>query len=262
MANKNTKPVGIEFEKNDLAQKFVPKYQEWYNRTFQEPSSYQNISKTLFQRRVTENLDIPFLEVCSSFHKRTQPEKRLILFVNCNPSGRDVEYYAAKNANHSDFCYYNQEDSLYKEASRFIKDLCMEADVDFAMADVFPIVKSTQKDLEVIWKNELKKSKTSDSNPFLELTNVFKKVVCDIQPDVIVAPNAFVTSLFGKGHLSDNKPQPVAVTDKLYYELVYEQLPKPIAAFCSGMLASRHAMDIHSRMRLIRDVREYLISLP
>lgn len=264
MANKKAKPVvGIEYDNNDLAKVlFVPLYKGWFS-TFQNTSSYQSISGTLFQREVMSNQTIPYLELCSSFHERIDSENKLILFVSCNPSGRDEDYYAANNSSRDFFCYYNRADSIYNQVDDFIRVLGLTG-VEFAMADVFPIVKSKQKDLEVIWENELKKSRAPVSNPFLELTNMFKEVVCEIRPTVIVAINAFVSGLFKDGFLSDNTPKPPKLINDSYYDLSYYQNNQffNTVAFCGGMLTGQHAMDIHSRMRLMRDVRDYLNSHP
>lgn len=248
--SKVNQPVGIiSINNNPLALDYKKKYEDWF-RGFQRLPCYNNVKGKLFQREFLIKQSIPYLELCSSFHDRTQTEHQLILFVSCNPSGRDEDYYAANNSSQDVFCYYNRADSIYNQVDDFIRVLGMTG-VEFAMADVFPIVRSAQDDLKDAWK----KYKVD----LLPLTKLFKAVVCEIQPTVIVAINAFVSGLFKDGFLSDNSSQPLTLVNDSYYDLSYNTSFSTVA-FCGGMLTGQHAMDIHSRMRLIRDVRDYLIS--
>ena len=254
MANKKAnqpQTVGIPIDNNPLARNYKREYKKWLS-DFRKTPYFPVIEDTLFQRKVRKNAFIPYLELCSSFHKRTQPDHKLILFVSCNPSGREEAYYGQRNLTQDDFCYYDQADSIYNQIEDFVSVLGLTG-VDFAMADVFPIVRSDQDVLKKAWKNK--------KVDLLPLTSLFKNVVCEIQPTVIVSINAFVTSLFGEGKLSNNTPTPVSIKGDLYYKLSYDKGFETVA-FCGGMLTGKHAMDKHSKLRLIHDVHEYLISHP
>ena len=248
--------VGIPLSANTLAKNYINEFDSWWR---QYGSSIPHAILQRYSSGVTNN-QIPCLEISSSF-KDISSEQIRVLFVNCNPSGSDESYYMAhsqsvginKVAGFNDFFYYDNQDSHYDACMRFVNELFKGDKHDFAMIDVFPLVKKDQSTIKQKW---LIKNKSQDLiNAFDRLRSLFKQIVFDIKPTVIIVSNAFASSLFEQGYLTDSIPTP-STTGAYYLNVEFNGYET--VAFCGGMLTGQHTMDRFSRERLIRDVRDYL----
>ena len=93
---------------------------------------------------------IPCIEISPLYREA----KDGILFVNCNPSGTDYEYYRDHNTSHADCFYYGEHrlnNSYFNAAEAFATAVGINND-NFAMIDVFPIVIQNQAVLKEAYK--------------------------------------------------------------------------------------------------------------
>ena len=166
-----------------------------------------------------------------------------MLFVNCNPSGTDYDYYDTNNDKGNNFFYYDKTDNTYfKSTDEFYRALGLTDD-NYAMIDLFPIVTKEQ----AVLKNAYEKNRKL----FAPLIDIFVEAVEELQPRVIVVTNAFVRDVLAEKKTMF-KENPIEVC----YEMTTKKLKT--VAFCGGMIAGSHQMDVESKKRLIRDVRTYL----
>ena len=114
-----------------------------------------------------------------------------LLFVSCNPSGADIEYYKKKNVNKEKVIWYNPEDG--KDTSGFLETLGKFAkncgyEKKYSKLDVFCIVKKSQKEVREHYKEY--------KDIYEKMFDIFVSTVKKLEPKVIVVANAFVRDLF------------------------------------------------------------------
>lgn len=259
----------LPLDQNPLAKDTFERYKVWWS-THKSLFIDQKIGKDntpLIQRLFAKNsskwqnsdcpLDaIPYIEISPLYRKA----KDGILFVNCNPSGTDYEYYREHNTNHADCFYYGEQkpnNSYFNSAGTFATAVGIKND-NYAMIDIFPIVIQNQAVLKEAYKN----AQGEQRKAFNELLDYFLDNISQIQPSVIVATNAFVKDLFTS---DDQKAHPFSLRnlsrlddfekkdDLVYYRIVIKGIETNL--FCGGMIAGGHQMDTESKSRLIRDVK-------
>ena len=216
---------------------------------------------------------IPYIEI-TSLYRPLDPSIPGILFVNCNPSGTDYQYYNdyyMKNGKtRSGFVLYNKVDNTYFNAAKeFAKKAGVslnESNLDgnYAMIDVFPIVIQNQ----AVLKKAYNEAEGRQKEAFERLLEVFIYNVVQIKPKVIVATNAFVKDLL----TSETHPRSLVNLgllnatyegdDLVRYKISIKQSDFEATLFCGGMIAGGHQMDTESRARLYRDVRHFFSGDP
>lgn len=225
---------------------FAREYLERYKKCWETWSSEIN-QNTLFQRCFRNQQSIPLFEI-SNFFRKPSEERIEVLFVNCNPSGTDNGYYEKMNTKGDDFFYYdNPKNPYHKSVDDFYRDLGLE-DENYAMIDLFPVVTQEQ---EVLVK-------ACKSYPafFDSLIEIFVDAVVELNPKVIVVTNAFVREALKK---EKSKFSFTENDEEGYYVMKANGLDN--VAFCGGMIAGKHQMDVESKKRLIRDVKNYLATV-
>ncbi len=250
-------------------------YTNWWNKYNREQAKLfrgEKIGKDkspLVQREFAENSSrrkeyqcplesIPYIEITPLY----RVVKNGILFVNCNPSGTDYEYYTGFKCL-NDICIYNNSDNTYFDA---VEKFAIEIGptVQFAMIDVFPLVIQNQAVLKKAIIDTFKDPLLAERKGAIEeLLRSFCNNIAQIQPKVIVATNAFVKDLF----TDNDEKRPYTLRqlklvddfqqdeDKVCYHI--EIKGHKTTLFCGGMIAGGHQMDTESKKRLIRDVRHY-----
>lgn len=181
-----------------------------------------------------------------------------ILFVNCNPSGTDYNYYQGSNTNlPTDFFFYSKPDNPYFNASdEFAK--AAGAQNNYAIINTFPIVLKEQAVLKKAVYDAYNYN-NSRIPAFDELFDILLDTIVKIQPRVVVATNAFVKDLFINkiSPLHQKiKCRPNKDPDKICYDIEIGAFKTTL--FCGGMIAGGHQMDTESKKRLIRDVKCFL----
>lgn len=203
------------------------------------------------------NVNIPYLEITPLYTNA----KHGALFVNCNPSGTDYNYYETNNQN-NDVCFYygefNPDNPYFQESEKFALEVGVKS---FAMIDVFPLVMQNQ----AVMKKAFYDAYSIHNNletAFDELLSIFIKNIEYIEPEFIVVTNAFVKDLF----IKDSSPMRKLLTsfhedkNKVCYDIGIGNFKTTL--FCGGMIAGGHRMDTESRKRLTRDVRHFLSHTP
>ena len=245
----NCKRVANQLDNENGMDEFASDFFGQYKNLWRKWSSEIN-TKDLFQRYLHHPMEksIPLIEISKLFRKPTR-DRLEVLFVNCNPSGTDITYYKKKNAIGDDFFYYDKPNNAYlKNAEAFYKELGL-VDGNYAMIDLFPIVVKDQ----AILKNAY----LTYTDFFDCLVKIFVDIVIELQPMVIVVTNAFVRDVLKK-----EMPKFFCFIENslgVFYEMKNSRLDT--AVFCGGMIAGRQQMDVDSKRRLIRDVRNYLWSI-
>ena len=239
---------------NKLLSDFLDEYKNWWGKY------HKTITDSIeLERDATKNDYIPYLELYPSFQIPSSSPK--VLFVSCNPSGKDLSYYVDKHDDPNniivgfpDFFYYDKP-ILSSSCKTFISDLQIPSITDFAMIDVFPIVKSSQKGIEKAWERVRNKENTLHG-AFTALFDIFQRIVLRIKPDVIIIPNAFIGTLFESGVLSSK----TVIVDLTSFVLEYQDNNSTTfrtTAFASSMLSGGR-IDRYSYARLVKEVKNYL----
>lgn len=241
-------------------------YRQWWNN----PNNvFKGQTATLSQREYALNsskrinyqcpqASIPYIEI-SPLYRIAEGG---ILFVNCNPSGTDYEYYRDYNKNNEDcFCYgiYKPDNSYFNADEEFVKN-GIGASVEYAMIDVFPLVIQNQDVLKKAFYNAYKKNPLNLRDAFDELLVAFLDHITTIKPRVIIATNAFVKDIFTQIdspllNLQNKKYSIREDSNRVCYYICIDGFETTL--FCGGMIAGGHQMDTESKKRLIRDVRHY-----
>ena len=262
----------LPLPQNLFAQQVLSNYSSWWQNYESEFSvkiplgqsqhymlqrKYADDSRLKFKKGDCPRKAIPCIEISPLYREA----KDGILFVNCNPSGTDYEYYRDHNTNHEDCFYYGEQkpnNSYFNAAEAFATAVGINND-NFAMIDVFPIVIQNQ----AVLKEAYNKATGRQREAFDELLRYFLNNIVRIHPKVIVATNAFVKDLLTDndvkrpyslrqlGRFDDFHPD----GDRVCYHITIKDLETTL--FCGGMIAGGHQMDTESKSRLIRDVKYF-----
>lgn len=187
---------------------------------------------------------IPLFELNWTIEDATPPVD--LLMVNCNPAGTDYKYYNAKKQNDDICCYDCPENKYLTWGSNLVSRKSM------ACIDVFPVVCSRQDILKHAIAKEVKL--------FQGLLSIFWNLVFDLDPNLIAVTNAFAGRILSgeDGLQSDNHPGIVFDAQKVCYSVAFPN-GRMVPMICGGMIAGRHQMDSHSRMRFERDIKQFLL---
>ena len=270
------------FAQNDFAKNVFSNYRKWWDK-YANLFIGQEIGKDklpLVQREFAKDLPkrkeidypleaIPYIEITPLYRRIA---KDGILFVNCNPSGTDYDYYlSVYSGTPIDCIYYNNpKNDYFKEIEKFVDNVERYANKgvhvgnNYAMIDVFPLVIQEQSILKKAFIGAFKKDPLNLKQAFMALLEEFCKNIVEIKPRVIVVTNAFVKDLFigfdekrkytlrWLNYLDDFHE----VENKVCYTFKIRGFETTL--FCGGMIAGGYRMDTESRKRLERDVMLHL----
>ena len=162
-----------------------------------------------------------------------------LLFVSCNPSGTDTDFYEQNNKiDYEEVIWYSKK----KDTSGFLGALKKFAehcgyDGNYSKLDVFCVVKKSQDDVEDHYKKH--------KDVYEEMFDIFVSTVEKLEPKVIVVPNAFVRDLFQNdfsekiGYDKDQEPNCGGHKAKFGNHETY--------IFFTSMLSGVRALDVGSR---------------
>lgn len=162
-----------------------------------------------------------------------------LLFVSCNPSGTDTDFYEQNNKiDYKEVMWYPKK----KDTSGFLGALKKFAEHcgyngNYSKLDVFCVVKKSQDDVEDHYKKH--------KDVYEEMFDIFVSTVEKLEPKVIVVPNAFIRDLFQNdfsekiGYDKDQEPNCGGHKAKFGNHETY--------IFFTSMLSGVRALDVGSR---------------
>lgn len=171
-----------------------------------------------------------------------------LLFVSCNPSGADIEYYKEKNKNKEDVIWYKPEDG--KDTSGFLGALKEFAGESvYSKLDVFCVVKKEQKEVRGHYKKH--------QEIYKEMFKIFVSTVEKLEPEIIVVANAFVRDLFQKDFIGKSGYEYEDKQDSDYGGHNAKFGNHDTYIFFTSMLSGGRALDVGSREVLKWAVERY-----
>lgn len=256
----------LELEQNKIAKKILNLYSVWwkcYGDKFKKNKDYPLLQREYAEKsqlkKMCDNKFIPYIEITPLYRKASGG----LLFVNCNPSGTDYNYYKEKNSNTPTDCLYYEDSNnrYFKEVERFAKNVGGDDFENFAMIDVFPIVLQNQGYLKKAFTKSIKENNSGMGEAFKCLINIFLKIVVIIEPKIVVVTNAFVKNLITNDFKNLGLVEINADDENVCYNVKIKKKNGyfETTVFCGGMIAGGHQMDTESKKRLVRDVKRFFV---
>lgn len=175
-------------------------------------------------------------------HYAVQDEiiKNSILFIGINPS------LSGKNTEHQGHFYNHEQNGYtYRYFNKF-KDIAIQTEQTWAHLDLLYIRTPTQKDVEILDKNELGKE-------FVQAQlRLSKRIIEMSKPKVIVVNNCFARELL-RGYFDFEFDNELGT-----YKILNNEHLKNVPLFFTSMLTGQRALDKGSYERLIWHINKIL----